>query len=80
MYYRAWDGDRSYLCALDSSDGLNWERPELGLVEFDGSTRNNITNAPADHLTIICDPPRTGRRPPLENDRQQALRRRRGRQ
>ena len=56
MYYRAWDGDRSYLCALDSNDGVSWERPELGLVEFDGSTRNNLTNAPADHLTMICDP------------------------
>ena len=56
MYYRAWTGDQSLLCALDSDDGLNWERPELGLVEFDGSTRNNITNARADHLAIICDP------------------------
>jgi len=25
-----------------SSDGLHWERPELGLVEFGGSARNNI--------------------------------------
>ena len=56
MYYRAWTGDRSFLCVLESEDGISWERPELGLVEFDGGTRNNITNAPADHLTIICDP------------------------
>lgn len=56
MYYRAWTGDRTILCALDSTDGLRWERPELGLVEFDGNTRNNITNASAQRLTIICDP------------------------
>ena len=56
MYYRAWTGEQTFLCALDSDDGLNWERPELGLVEFDGSTRNNITNASADHLTTILDP------------------------
>ena len=56
MYYRAWTGEQTLLCALDSSDGLNWERPELGLVEFDGSTRNNITNAHDQHLSLICDP------------------------
>ena len=32
------------------------KRPELGLVEFDGSTRNNITNARAQHLSLIRDP------------------------
>ena len=56
MYYRAWTGEQTLLCALDSSDGLNWERPELGLFEFDGSTRNNITNAHAQHLSLIRDP------------------------
>ena len=25
-----------------SQDGINWERPNLGLYEFDGNTRNNI--------------------------------------
>ena len=56
MYYRAWTGDKTFLCALESRDGLHWERPELGLVDFDGSTRNNITNASADHLVTILDP------------------------
>ena len=56
MYYRAWTGDQTFLCALESGDGLSWERPELGLVEFDGSTRNNITTACADHLATIWDP------------------------
>ena len=60
MYYRAWTGEQNFLCALDSGDGLNWERPELGLVEFDGSTGNNITNASADHLVHHSGSPRTG--------------------
>ena len=29
-------------CFAVSEDGVNWERPNLGLGEFDGSTRNNI--------------------------------------
>ena len=31
-----------YLCYATSVDGLHWEKPELGLVEFEGSTANNI--------------------------------------
>ena len=30
------------VCYAVSSDGVNWEKPELGLVEFNGSKRNNI--------------------------------------
>jgi hypothetical protein len=30
------------LCYATSSDGINWERPNLGLVEFQGSKDNNI--------------------------------------
>lgn len=56
LYYRTWTGERNLLCVLDSSDGLTWERPELGLVEIDGSTRNNITNASVQHLSMIWDP------------------------
>ena len=32
MYYRAWIGEQTFFCALDSDDGLNWERPVLELV------------------------------------------------
>ena len=56
MYYRAWTGEQDFLCALESDDGLNWERPVLELVEFDGSKRNNITTGSADHLSMILDP------------------------
>ena len=49
FYYRAGNGfsgkqirKNSCICLLLSEDGINWERPDLGLVEFDGSKNNNI--------------------------------------
>ncbi|MFH1743551.1 MAG: hypothetical protein ABIH23_31495 [bacterium] len=30
------------ICYAFSKDGITWEKPELGLVEFQGSTQNNI--------------------------------------
>ena len=30
------------LCYAFSTDGIHWEKPELGLIEFNGSKRNNI--------------------------------------
>jgi len=50
MYYRGSDHDmiagkrrhREVVCYAESRDGIHWERPELGLVEFAGSKANNI--------------------------------------
>ncbi len=52
MYYRGQNFEYSggelssprgkYVCYAESSDGIHWEKPELGLVEFDGSKKNNI--------------------------------------
>jgi len=52
MYYRGFHLDVSsgkiktthpqFTCYAESSDGLKWERPELGIVEFQGSKKNNI--------------------------------------
>ncbi|MHC4879990.1 MAG: hypothetical protein ACYTGL_26360 [Planctomycetota bacterium] len=48
MYYRGLqvtDGrsaHREVVCYAESRDGVKWRRPELELVEFDGSTNNNI--------------------------------------
>lgn len=33
---------RLQTCYAESCDGINWNRPELGLVEFEGSKKNNI--------------------------------------
>lgn len=34
------------LCYATSRDGRHWEKPDLGLVEFRGSTANNIVDLP----------------------------------
>ena len=31
-----------FYCYAESTDGIHWEKPELGIVEFEGSTANNI--------------------------------------
>ena len=44
MWYHSGDpdGDGSVLCYATSADGIAWEKPELGLFEFEGSKQNNI--------------------------------------
>lgn len=50
MYYRGAHYDEStkqqtheqFTCYAESRDGLNWEKPNLGLFEFNGSKENNI--------------------------------------
>jgi hypothetical protein len=37
---------RSYLCYAESQDGCVWIKPELNLVDWDGSTANNILLSP----------------------------------
>ncbi len=39
MYYRA---NLEYVCYAESADGIHWVKPELGLVEVEGSSQNNI--------------------------------------
>ena len=49
MYYHAWQiptgiepGGPLTIAYFESSDGINWQRPQLGLCEFNGSKENNI--------------------------------------
>mgnify|MGYP000238802609 CR=1 FL=1 len=52
MYYRGHqmnlagnkvaDAHPTTTCVAESKDGVHWTKPELGLIEFAGSTRNNI--------------------------------------
>ena len=50
MYYRGAHYDEAtkksthpeLVCYAESTDGIVWTKPELGLVEFDGSKQNNI--------------------------------------
>ncbi len=54
MHYGLYMG---YQCIAESTDGFAWRKPELGLVAFNGSTRNNIIyQGPAAMGHIFEDP------------------------
>jgi hypothetical protein len=40
LYYRG--GTDQYTCYAESKDGIHFMRPDLGIVEFEGSKQNNI--------------------------------------
>lgn len=39
------DAHPFYICYAESSDGIHWKKPNLGLYEFNGSRNNNIVLA-----------------------------------
>ncbi len=41
--FRIWYHAAGHTCYATSKDGLKWNRPNLGLEEFEGSKENNIT-------------------------------------
>jgi len=59
--YRMWymarttDGGLRY-CYAQSADGIAWEKPELGVVEFEGSKANNIVLDGVIETTVFLDP------------------------
>lgn len=75
MYYKAWHLEVTpvqvnterhplYCCYAESSDGIHWIKPKLGLHEFEGSKQNNITidsgplgalNIDAGHPAVFLD-------------------------
>lgn len=91
MYYRAthtppnFGGKRGtprreVTCYAESADGINWTRPSLGLIEFEGSKDNNIMwdGVGSHNLSVVKDtnpgcPPdarykAVGRGKPLANE------------
>ena len=44
------------VCMATSTDGLHWRRPSLGVVEFEGSTDNNIVLLPPHSEGMIDSP------------------------
>ena len=47
MWYLGQGEDEGWLqrvCLAKSRDGYNWDKPELGLVEYSGSRRNNLVD------------------------------------
>lgn len=67
--YRMWYGvsnpqpdGRSLLCYAESDDGLAWRKPELGIIEVDGSTSNNVVLSGAGSVeSCIVSSPREPR-------------------
>lgn len=64
MWYQTWGNipaptKSSYVCYATSKDGLKWEKPDLGLIEFNGEPHNNIVMQPQtpwlDSPTVIKD-------------------------
>jgi hypothetical protein len=62
MWYISWNRlPKRGVCYAESEDGVTWEKPQLGLCEFNGSKDNNIVmdgTAPqryVDDLTVIDD-------------------------
>ena len=49
-------------CYAESQDGIHWDKPDLGLVEFNGSTQNNLVrfdseyNAQMNSIMILHEP------------------------
>jgi len=64
------------MCYAESKDGIHWDKPELGLVKFNGSTQNNLVrfdseyNAQMAAILILHEPedPDPNRRFKLVNE------------
>ena len=57
----AWQTGLIPLCYAFSHDGFRWEKPQLGLYEFEGSKKNNILRAEdertsAGYFNVVKDP------------------------
>lgn len=58
---QAWDAKNKrsvglFQCYATSRDGIHWEKPSLGIVEYEGSTENNIVMAGVSGGTVFIDP------------------------
>jgi hypothetical protein len=69
MWYQTYnrqfsDPYRWMVCYAESSDGVRWEKPDLGLVDCEGSRQNNIVYCPRefaplhffDNPVVVYDP------------------------
>ena len=53
--YRPHDREMG-VCYAESRDGLRWTKPELGLVEFEGDSRNNLVVRGPHGAGVLFDP------------------------
>lgn len=54
MWYTSYVDQNYFLCYATSKDGINWVKPELGIIEFNGSKKNNICMIGGG--TLVYDP------------------------
>ena len=58
MWYQGQGEKTSFTCYATSVDGLQWERPSLGICAFDGSTENNTVfrgDGRASGISVVRD-------------------------
>ena len=55
MYYRCRLTRPRLTCYAESRDGIHWTKPQLGLVEVDGSTANNVILPVAGQFCAFLD-------------------------
>ena len=53
--FRMWYNRGAKLLFATSNDGINWERPKLGLVNFAGSTDNNLLPISINMPSLVFD-------------------------
>ncbi|QKJ32631.1 carbohydrate binding domain-containing protein [Mucilaginibacter mali] len=54
MWYCAYMAGKYFVCYATSKDGINWVKPKLGIVEYNGSKANNICRVGGG--TVVYDP------------------------
>ena len=57
MWYTCRDAERyGGVAYAESTDGVHWEKPDLGIVEYKGSKHNNLVGIPSLEGTVFVDP------------------------
>jgi hypothetical protein len=54
MWYCAYLKEKYFVCYATSKDGINWVKPKLGIIEFNGNKKNNICRVGGG--TVVYDP------------------------
>ena len=55
MWYQGFGGSPYSACYATSKDGVFWDKPNLGLIDYDGSKENNLFMHDASVLNVIND-------------------------
>lgn len=57
--YEGYPKQEMGVCYAESSDGITWHKPDLGLVEYAGSTANNLVMRGPHGVGVLDDPAAT---------------------